>query len=392
MAWFREGGLAPRASKRKSRECVLCCEQTTNPIICAKHPTDSVYCDTCACQWWIQLHRELPACHECHKQMTISAMRAALCACDVNTGSSHVAQFDSHQIFLNGDPELPTEGWNRRVCVCHNPPCKGLVSANLKWIVFRSNFKVPKSQWNLPEMRYVELPGPTTRHPPICAHCLRPAPTTTIDVDTDCLYCLSGSHVQPQFATLQYYINPLAGAGNVWRMPPRSHQLSIDDLARHLFFLLEDPNLYVVCPIDGTTLEHGDACHELTCPTCNRVKLCFCCGRTELVGKTGAILDHYGVNAGQCTRYPRSYIWMVDNAQIMYPCTDTCANLHHRCDIESHQQWAAYYRWHRRTQWVVNFFYEIDTRFASYLYNLLLNHPAYHCNPFVGTWNNLSEL
>lgn len=359
--------------------------------MCTRHPDDSVYCAKCVKSMWTASHREIPACESCGKKMNEDHWREILLARGSReTSVVTVNQFDQHLRFLNGDPEIPMDSWNHRICACHDPPCQGSISKNGNWIIFRATFKVPVSVWNADQSRYIYDKSSLKRHSLVCAHCLRPSLNANQHVDGECIYCLVGCVESKRFAVLRHYINPLAGAHGQWRMPIRVHELSEWALRKHLYFLLEDPHLFLVCPIDGTILEHGTACHEMTCPTCNLVKLCFCCGRAEVVGRSGAMIDHFGDLSFQCRRYPSMYKWMIDDGTtILYPCSDECTNLGQRCDIEDHQEWYSLYHEYRRARWVERYFLELPLSAATRLFVLLGRHPAWGKNRFRSLWHDL---
>lgn len=365
MALFLDGTCAKRGPKRKVRECLLCCMDTLDPVICPAHSQDSCYCLHCIAKMWIDNGRKIPQCEECDKRVPNGIVRASLNRYDDVHRTDFVTRFDQHQIFLYGDAELPVEGYCKKVCVCHDPPCKGTTTFSGNWVTFRPGFKVPKTSWITDKGCYTVIPGKRVQHPPICARCFAPAPPGQIDLGAPCGVCASQSTQAVTFAPLHHYINPLAGAKGQWTMPLRVHQVSTYNLMLHMYWILEDPNLFVRCPVDGTILEHGVDCHELSCFTCKMTKICFVCGHAKITGADGALIDHYGANPNHhCCRYPDMYRWRVAHTdgtttQIPCPCSAECTTVEWRCDVEDHQTWRSYYTEWRRMCWLVAFLREI---------------------------------
>jgi hypothetical protein len=365
MSLFLDGTCGKRGPKRKVRECLLCCEETLDPVICPTHTNDSCYCCTCIAQIWVESGRQVPQCDECGKYASNAMVRAALSRRDEVHRTNFATKFDRHQRFLHGDSELPVEGYHKKMCVCHNPPCKGTVSQSGKWITFRPAFKVPKVAWNAEKLDYCVTSRSMGHHLPICATCLAPAASNHIDLESPCHTCTSQTAQARMFTPLHHYINTLAGAKGHWTVPIRAHQVSVYNLLRHIYWILEDPNLFVQCPVDGTNLEHGDDCYELTCSTCKITKICFVCGRAEVTGMHGALVDHYGEDPTlQCCRYSNMYKWRLRKTDetcvdINYPCSSDCTSLDQRCDVAAHNIWQSYFTEWRRINWLVAFLREI---------------------------------
>lgn len=392
MAHFLDGRARVRGAKRKKRPCLVCENYTDNAVVCALHPEESAYCAECIAGMWTTCGRMTPQCTTCGKSMDDSLVRKALTLQDREDGTDHVRRFDQHEQFLHGDSELPLEGWKHRVCACHTPACKGAVSSNLKWIVFRSTFKAPRVVWTPESARFERVTGASARHPPVCAHCLMPGPGTHTSLAAECVHCVKENNQSKLFSSLRHYIDPLAGAHGQWRMPKRSHELSWHALRAHLFWILEDVDLFVRCPVDGTVLGHGADCHELTCPTCKLTRACFVCGRTELTGVDGAILDHFGPGPRQCQRYPKSHAWLMNGTEYLYPCTDACDSLDSPCAISDHKVWRDLYQMWRRTRWVEEFVLELPNWVARGLVEVLKTHEGYKKNCFQYTWTVLEQL
>lgn len=379
---------------------MVCCHDTTDPVVCTRHSGDSVYCQECVARLWIESGHQQAHCEHsgCSKQISDTRLRMALARYDDKHRTHYVANFDRYQTFRHGDPELPTDGLEKRVCACHSPQYKGTVSKNREWILFQPSVKVSQVCFNPTQHRFQILSSRANiKHPPVCVHCRFPHPTpSTFDVNVPCMRCNGGEENMPPFSRAHHYVPPHTGARDTWQLPVWMHTVSLWDLEQYLYHLLEDPELHVRCPIDGTLLEHGSDCHELTCPTCNIVKACYCCGRFECVGPDGAMLDHFaGLEHGQCCRYPFQYSWSIKSgdevATIEFLCTSQCTSLRNRCDMPAHQTWHMYYKWWRRTCWVHEFICDLSFIQSAYLCAKLKQHPRFFQNPFKAKWTLLIE-
>ena len=396
MSRFLDGTGTRRGPKRKVRECLVCCEDTLDPVVCAAHSSESSYCNTCIAKMWVSSGRQPPKCQVCNKEACAPQICNALLMHDTKHGTSYMAQYQKHQTFLHGDNELPIDGLLKRMCVCHDPPCKGRLSANQEWITFKPTLKVKKTLWHPSQTRYIQIPDTSARHRPICAHCLAPAPTVNHNLNEPCILCQLRTDQALEYKTLHHYINPLAGAKGSWCMPKRLHQVSQHDLLRHLWFILEDQDLFMRCPIDGTVLEHGTACHELTCPTCKLVKMCFCCGRVEVVGVEGAMIDHFEAADSMCMRYPDQYTWTLyktgaEPHVITCPCTEACTNLSGRCEQKEHALWRKFYKSYRRMRWLVSYIKEMPFHIAFMLFRMAMDHPTVVNSPFKPQFFDVAE-
>jgi len=380
MSRFLDGTCARRGPKRKCRTCLVCDEGTTDPAICTQHTSNSVFCAACVAGMWTQSGRRIPSCQTCGKKATDTFMKTSLQAHDTQSGTHLVDSYTGHRRFLDGDVELPIDGLEKRVCACHDPPCKGTVSADGNWIVFRPSMKVCNTAWSNDQRRYLDVGG-VASHKPVCAHCL--APSSTKSVDHPCMSCMARGLQSTEFATLCHYISPNAGAKGQWGMPLRAHHVSHHDYQRHLYWILEDPDLFVRCPVDGTVLEHGVDCHELTCPTCKITKFCYCCGRAEVVGEEGAILDHFTTaSLFTCPRY-RDCAWNIKGGSpIECPCTQDCTNMEGRCDMSEHKPWRDLYQQFRRMRWLCAYLQEVPLPIKFHLILAAQSHHALGQNGF----------
>lgn len=379
MALFLDGSPDSRPVKRKSRECLICAETILDEPTCPKHVGASSYCGACIARTWIENGRVHPTCQVCCRPVSFGTTREALVRYDARRNTTYASQFDKHQVFLNGDVELPTEGYNKKTCVCHDPPCKGTVTPNGLWVTFKAALVVPQVHWD--ETRYKASGKKCKAHLPICACCLAPASSRSADLTQPCAHCGVGAQ-RVAFLPLYHYIDPLAGAKGQWGMPRRVHQVSRHDLIRHLYWILEDPNLFVRCPVDGTILEHGNECHELMCPTCKLTRICYVCGRAEVTGPDGVLVDHYGGNpCDRCLRYPSMYKWSQITkggdtpTALSYPCTDACVGLASRCQHADHRLWYTYFMSWRRMSWLVAYLREA-ARPHYFLIAIAKRHPA----------------